>query len=139
MVRGDDFLVMKRHKFGLEYYTLIGGGVELGEELEEALRREVREETGMSIENPRLVFVEEAGVPYGTQYVYACDYVNGEPVLQPDAAEAAISKLGQNIYQPMWVKFADLDALPFRSERLKQAIQTALAAGYPAEPWMIVG
>ena len=132
-------MVMKRDKFGSIYYTLIGGGVNMQEDLEQALRRELKEETGLAVNNPKLVFVEEAGPPYGTQYVFLCDYISGEPELQPDAEEAAINKLGQNLYQPMWVKFEELDSLTFRSEQLKAAIKKAESEGYPDSPQIIVG
>ena len=67
MVRNNQLLVMHRNKFGSEYYALIGGGVDPGENPMHALTREVREETGLMLANPKLVYIEEAGKPYGTQ------------------------------------------------------------------------
>ncbi len=40
-------------------YSLPGGGVELGEKLEEALKREVREETGLAVEVGRFAGFNE--------------------------------------------------------------------------------
>src|SRR4051812_20844149 len=76
IIKDDQLLVMHRNKFGTEYETLIGGGVDMNETFEQALYREIREETGVQITNPRLVFTERAGEPYGTQYVFTCDYVS---------------------------------------------------------------
>ena len=42
-----------------DYYYSIGGGVQLGESAEEAVKREVLEETGIAYEIDRLAFVHE--------------------------------------------------------------------------------
>jgi 8-oxo-dGTP pyrophosphatase MutT (NUDIX family) len=42
-----------------DYYYSIGGGVHLGEKAEDAVRREVFEETGVPYEIERLVFIHE--------------------------------------------------------------------------------
>jgi ADP-ribose pyrophosphatase YjhB (NUDIX family) len=76
--RGDEILVMKRDKFGQQYYILVGGAVDMGETAEQALIREVKEETGLVVDNFNLVFVEDAGAPYGIQYVYLCKDPGGE-------------------------------------------------------------
>lgn len=72
VIRNDQILVMKRQKFGQLYHTLVGGGIDHGETPEQALRRELYEETGLEIASPQLVYVEEAGDPFGTQFVFLC-------------------------------------------------------------------
>lgn len=124
-------LVMHRNKFGKEYYTLTGGSLEVGETLEEALFREIDEETTITIANPRLVFIEEAGDPYGTQYIYLCDYVSGEPKLRADSEEAQINKLGQNLHKPIWLGLSDVEDSPFVSEKLKTAVLNSVRDGFP--------
>ncbi|EKD53609.1 MAG: hypothetical protein ACD_61C00007G0019 [uncultured bacterium] len=47
--RGDSVLLIHRHKDGQEYWVLPGGGIEDEETLEEALRREVMEETSLEV------------------------------------------------------------------------------------------
>jgi len=128
---------MHRNKFGHEYYTLVGGGIDFGEEALQSLVREIREEASMDIQNPRLVFIEEPGDPYGTQYIYLCDYVGGEPQLAADSIEAAINKDGKNLYQTMWLPIKDLPDQPFLSETLKQALLSSLKDGWPKEPLML--
>lgn len=131
---GDKLLVMKRNKFGKEYYTLVGGGVELDEDQETALRRELAEETGLQVGGVKLVFVEEAEAPYGTQYVYWCEYLGGDPVLAMDSEEAVINTAGQNTYEPMWLPIADLPNVNFLSTSLKAELISALQNGFPNEP-----
>ncbi len=138
VIKDDALLVMHRNKFGHEYYTLVGGGVELGEDLEQALFRELQEETGVLVENPRLVYVEEADDMYGTQYVYACDYSAGEVALSADSEESRINALGQNLYTPMWLPLSQLEAVPFVSPGLKRRIVQAWQSDpqlvWPREP-----
>jgi 8-oxo-dGTP pyrophosphatase MutT (NUDIX family) len=47
ILRGDKILLLNTRSTGK--YSLPGGGVDLGENMEEALHREVREETGLKI------------------------------------------------------------------------------------------
>ena len=134
MVRDNHLLVMHRNKFGSEYYALIGGGVDPGESPSDALMREVREETGLKIANPKLVYIEEAGKPYGTQYIFAADYAGGEPVLAPDSDEAKIHNLGQNLYTPVWLEVSKLASVPFLSKELKNLLVHDLVHGFPEQP-----
>lgn len=132
--KDDQMLVMKRNKFGHKYLTLIGGGVDLGEELLQTLYREVKEESGLQVQNPRLVFIEHSDELYGTQYIYLCDYVSGEPKLSEHSIEAKINQDGKNLYETSWMPTAEFKTAPFLSETLKQAILNGLEKGWPAEP-----
>ena len=132
VIHDNKLLVMHRNKFGQQYYTLVGGGVGLGESPQQALVREIYEETGIQVTNPRHVFEEHAGDPYGTQHIFLCDYAGGEPALHPNSEEAKINKLGANLYTPMWLPLADLPGQPFVSERLKAAILDGLKNGFPS-------
>lgn len=134
VTNNNQMLVMKRNKFGKEYYTLVGGAVEIGEDTETALRRELMEETTMKVGQVKLVFVEEAQPPYGTQYVYWCEYQGGDPVLDPTTIEAEINKGGQNTYEPMWLPIAELQNVNFVSKSLKQALINSFQHGFPNEP-----
>lgn len=134
IIEDDNLLVMKRDKFGKQYYTLIGGHVELGEGFEKALLREVHEETMVRIANPRLVYIEDAVEPYGTQYIYLCEYISGVPMLHPDADERKINQGGQNIYTPMWLPLDQLDDIPFVPAKLRTKILKHVKNGFPEEP-----
>jgi 8-oxo-dGTP diphosphatase len=78
-------------------WVIPGGTVELGETLQEALVREMQEETGILV-RPRevvLVFdrIQREGSSVEYHYViidYACDYVSGELRAGSDADEVAL-------------------------------------------------
>ena len=134
VIHDGKLLVMHRNKFGQLYDALVGGGIDVGETAEQALVRELDEETGVRISNARLVFVEEAGDPYGTQYIFLCDYAGGEPALRPDSIEAKIDEMGKNLYRPGWLPLAELAGTNFLSARLKTAILQAVQNGFPSAP-----
>jgi 8-oxo-dGTP diphosphatase len=77
-------------------YTLPGGGVELGETLEQAVIREVREETALDIEPVELVgfrqaIARDAAGRVERHFVilpFAARYVGGELALNEELAEA---------------------------------------------------
>ena len=133
IVKDDQLLVIKRNKFGSEYYTLPGGKIDMGETAEAAIAREVREECSVEISNLRLVIVEEAGDPYGTQYIYKGDYVGGEPKLDPASTEAAIHAMGQNLYIPMWLPLSDLPQTSLVSIELRQCMLEGLKNDFTGE------
>ena len=90
-------LLVKRGKEPLRgRWVVPGGTVEAGETLQEALVREVREETGLTVAPREVVTVfdlierEGAEVLYHCVIVdYLCDYVSGVPRAASDAEDAA--------------------------------------------------
>jgi ADP-ribose pyrophosphatase YjhB (NUDIX family) len=134
IIRQGHLLVMHRNKFGTEYYTLPGGGIDPGETPEQALLRELAEETGVAVAINRLVIVEEAGDPYGTQAIYLCDYQAGEPALHPESEDAQINALGQNLHTPMWLPLERLATVPFKSDKLQLKLGEFLQNDWPEQP-----
>jgi len=66
----DGRVVLVRHRAGsARYHLLPGGGVDWGETLEEALVREIAEETGLQASAGRLLFVNDTIDPSGGRHV----------------------------------------------------------------------
>lgn len=54
-IHQDDKLLLVKQNYGRQYWSLPGGVVELGESIEQAAVREIREETGLDIRLKRVV------------------------------------------------------------------------------------
>lgn len=66
---GDKILLQNRIKKDWQGYTLPGGHVEKGESFVDAVKREMKEETGLDIENPTLVGIKQFPIENGRYIV----------------------------------------------------------------------
>jgi len=97
LIHQGKVLLIRRGKEPLQgRWVVPGGTVEVGETLEEALVREVKEETGLVVRPLEVVTVldriERDGDAVRYHYVivdYLCDYVSGTPQAASDAAAVA--------------------------------------------------
>jgi mutator protein MutT len=105
---GEEVLVVRRGvppKLGV--WSVPGGAVEIGEPLENAIRREIQEETALEIEVlecaavlDRIYRDEFDRVQYHYILIdYLCEHVSGEALARSDIAEAR------------WIKVQELDDL----------------------------
>lgn len=134
VIKDSHILLIKRNKFGKQYYTLPGGRIEVNETAEAAAVRETLEETTIIVDSPKLVFIENAGDSFGMQYVFLCDYISGAPALSLDSEEAKLTHGGKNTYQPVWLELGKLDSITLVSPILKSELSKALKEGFPNEP-----
>ena len=67
---GNKILLQNRIKKDWQGYTLPGGHVEKGESFVDAVIREMKEETGLDIKNPKLVGVKQFPIKYGRYVVF---------------------------------------------------------------------
>ena len=80
--KGDQVLLVHARNFKGNFDSLVAGFVETGESLEEAVHREVMEETGLEITNLRYFGSQPWPYPCGLMVGFNADYVEGDVHLQ---------------------------------------------------------
>ncbi len=90
---GRSIVLVKRRNYPFkDYYALPGGFVEVGERLMDAVKREVKEETGLDVEVERMIGVydDPNRDPRGhvVTVAYLCRETGGELKASTDAREA---------------------------------------------------
>lgn len=107
--RGDEILIaMKKRGFGANKWNGVGGKLELGETVEQALIRETEEEIDVTPTNywqvAELDFVQDGETPdpwHMYVYAYICDEWTGQPAESEEMAPEWF-KLSDIPYQSMW-------------------------------------
>lgn len=80
--KGEEVLLVHAKNFRTDFYGLVAGFVETGETLEEAVHREVMEETGLHIKNLRYFASQPWPYPCGLMVGFTADYDGGQIHLQ---------------------------------------------------------
>lgn len=86
---GDRILLARSPRFPPGLFSLVAGFVEPGETLEEAVHREVREETGIEISHIRYAGSEPWPFPHSLMAGFTADYAGGEIVTDNNEIIAA--------------------------------------------------
>ncbi|MDQ3064688.1 MAG: NUDIX hydrolase [bacterium] len=132
---GNKLLVMYRNNHGSKYFTLVGGRINEGENLEQCLIREVKEETGLTVTHAQLMFIEEHQKPSNEQHIYLCSVAPYESVaIQETSEESYMNRIGINTHEVRWVDVHALGKLPFRTPQLQKALENAIKKGFPNTP-----
>ncbi|GIP39371.1 NUDIX hydrolase [Paenibacillus sp. J31TS4] len=104
--RGDELLLERTEdeRTGVTFYRPIGGTVEVGETSKEAVAREVREELGAAISEPRLLFVIENLFEYEGELGHEVDFLYEAELLDSRLyeREEVEGMEGDAPYQAVW-------------------------------------
>lgn len=101
-IRSNQILVILRHKDGVDYAVLPGGGIMDGETAEQAAERECKEETSITVKATKLLYDEPKRNGFPKTSYYLCQYIGGEPLLKADSEEFRRNTT-ENSYQPAWL------------------------------------
>ncbi|QTA86096.1 NAD(+) diphosphatase [Desulfonema magnum] len=87
ITKNDQILLARANHFPTKLYSVIAGYVELGESLEECVRREIREEVGIEVKNIR--YFGSQSWPYTNSMMigFTSEYASGE--IRVDEVEIA--------------------------------------------------
>lgn len=123
IVRDNAIYLVRHEKDGSDYWMLPGGGVQWGEEVEAALRREWLEETGFEIAVGDLLLVKESIHPARERHlvhmVFAGEIIGGaaKPSEDPRVVEAR------------WVPLPDILSMDFRPDIVPYLLESLEAEG----------
>ena len=104
-------------------HSVLAGFVEPGESLEQCLAREVLEETGLRIANPRYFASQPWPFPHSLMIAFVADYAGGEITPAPDEIEDA-----------QWFALDALPKLPNRISIARRLIDGVIAEMGAAQP-----
>lgn len=105
ITRGTDEILLAKnaHSKNSDMYGLIAGFIDVGETLEDAVRRETREEVGLKLKNIQYLASQPWPFPSNLMIAFKAEYASGEIVLQPE-----------EISDAAFFKFDQLPEIPFK-------------------------
>lgn len=116
-IRRDDHILLaqhNRHKNGI--YTVLAGFVEVGETLEQAVAREVMEESSIRVKNLRYISSQPWPFPQSLMVAYLSDYHSGEIHIDPS-----------ELLDAGWYRYDQLPLLPPPGTVARRLIEDTVA------------
>jgi 8-oxo-dGTP diphosphatase len=119
----DSKLVLIHRKWrGEEYWVTPGGGVEIGESLQDALKREIQEEIGIDVTIGDLVLevAKDVHERHSIQKFFLCQYVSGDIGTGIDTA--ITNSTPENFSEVVLAGFEDVQQLNIVPEEARELI-----------------
>lgn len=115
----NKLLLMKRTKPGSVYYVTIGGGIDEGETAEQALIRELKEESGSIVTNIQFVFHYDDWEKQNSVDFFVCQEIKRTT---PTGAEWTKWNSDDNRYELVEFSGDELSDLPLKPDNIKDKI-----------------
>ena len=113
--RDKQILLARNVNFPAGRYSALAGFLEAGESIEDAVHREVREEVGIEVGEPKYFASQSWPFPNSLMIAYTAEYADGE--LTPN---------GHEIAEADWFDHANLPPLPPRISIARALIDDTL-------------
>jgi len=78
VIRGEEILLARSHRFQGSFFSVLAGFVEAGETFERCVKREVREEVAIEVDNIRYFGSQPWPFPHSLMVGFTAEYAGGE-------------------------------------------------------------
>ena len=119
ITKDNKLLLMKRTKPDGVYYVTIGGGIEDGETSEQALLRELKEESGSIVDNPVFAFHFDDIERQNSVDCYVCKEINR---IKPTGTEWTKWNTPDNQYELVEASIDEVKNIPLKPSTIKNKI-----------------
>ena len=116
VIRANKLLLARAHRHPPGLYSVIAGFIEPGETLEDCVRREVKEETGVDVKEIRYFGSQPCPFPNSLMIAFTAKYAGGEIAIEKDEIEDA-----------GWFKADNLPPIPPKISIAQQLIDRFVA------------
>ena len=122
-----ELLVVRRAKEPAKgTLDLPGGFCDMGETVEEGMRREIREETGLDVENIQYLFSSPNVYQYSGMAIHTLDMDFLIPV---DSSSLPAVRANDDAAEAFWLRLADIDPAEFGLTSIRNAVVRFLQEG----------